>query len=162
MQPSIMPVENKNNGGFPERLNVKGSLKYKLIRADGTVEEGRRDNLIVSVGFDAICDSIGNSSSRPAVMGYVAIGTSTTAASSGQTALVAEVARVAASYAHTTGTQVFTLSSTFNPGTGTGAITEAGILNAASSGTMLDRVVFAVVNKGAGDTLITTFTFTLS
>lgn len=45
---------------------------------------------------------------------------------------------------------------TFAAGTGTGALTEAGIFNASSAGTMLNRVVFATVNKGASDTLIVT------
>jgi hypothetical protein len=76
--------------------------------------------------------------------------------------LVTELTRQAATYAHTAGTKVFTLTATFAAGIATGAITEAGVLNAPSAGTMLDRVVFAVINKGADDTLTATFQFTLS
>jgi hypothetical protein len=45
---------------------------------------------------------------------------------------------------------------TFGPGVDTGAITEAGLFSASSSGTMFARQVFSVVNKGAGDTFILT------
>ena len=47
-------------------------------------------------------------------------------------------------------------------GTGTGAITEAGILNASSSGTLLCRTVFSVVNKGSADAMTITWTVTVS
>ena len=51
---------------------------------------------------------------------------------------------------------------TSGAGVATGAVTEAGIFNASSSGTMLCRTVFAVVNKGSGDTLQVTWTVTLA
>ena len=44
----------------------------------------------------------------------------------------------------------------------TGALTEAGVFNAASAGAMFDRVVFPVVNKGVDDSLTAVFTFTMS
>ena len=43
-------------------------------------------------------------------------------------------------------------------GTGTGAVTEAGILNASSSGTLLCRTEFSVVNKGSADSMTITWT----
>lgn len=145
-----------------DTLKLHGALTLMLTKADGTVEVTQKDNIIVDVGFDFIADAIGKSATRPAVMGYTAIGTGTTAAASGQTALVTEIDRNAATYAHTAGTKVFTLTSSFPAGDGTGALTEAGIFNAASVGTMFDRVVFPVVNKGVDDSLTTVFTFTLS
>ena len=50
----------------------------------------------------------------------------------------------------------------FEAGDATGAVTEAGIFNAASSGTMLCRTKFNVVNKAADDTMTVTWTITLS
>lgn len=102
------------------------------------------------------------SSGRPGVMSHIAIGTGTTAAAVGQSALIAQIAIKSATYSHSSGTKTFTLTATFSPGVGTGAITEAGVFNAASGGIMLDRVVFAVINKSSADTLNVTFTFTLS
>lgn len=143
-------------------VKVKGSLVLTLRKANGAVEVRRKDNIIVSTGFDAICDSLGNAGARPAVFGYIALGTGTDTPVSSQTALVAELARQAATYAHVAGTQVMTFSSTFTPGLGTGAITEAGVFNAPSAGIMLDRVTFSVINKGENDTLTAQFQFTLS
>jgi len=147
-----------------ENLNVKmhGAFTLTLVKASGEVETIHKDNLIVDVGFDLISNAIFNST-RPAAANYIGIGTSSTAASAAQTALVTQLgARAIGTYAHTPGTKVVTLSYTFNPGVNTGAITEAGIFNASTAGSMLDRVVFPVVNKGADDTLTTTFTLTMS
>ena len=144
-----------------ECLKLKGSLLLTLKKANGDVEVRRKDNLILNVGYDFICDAIA-CPTRPALMGYTAVGTGTAAADAAQTALVTELARKVATYAHTANTKIFTLTTVYNAGEATGAITEAGIVNAASNGIFLDRVVFAVVNKLADDVLTTTFQFTLS
>lgn len=145
-----------------DKFKVHGAMELLLQRADGSVQAVRKDNLIMDVGFDLICDALGKAASRPAVVSHIAVGTGTAAVASSQTALTTELSRVAATYAHTAGTKVFTMTATFAAGVGTGAITEAGVFNAASAGTMLDRVLFSVINKGADDTLTVTFTFTLS
>ena len=145
-----------------DRFCLHGRMEARLIKPDGTVIVRAKDNLIVDVGFSFIAQSIGLASGRPNVMSYIAVGTGTTAAATGNTALVTEVLRKAATFSHTTGTKVFQFEATFNAGEATGAITEAGVLNAATAGTMLDRVVFAVINKGADDTLTQRFTFTMS
>jgi len=44
----------------------------------------------------------------------------------------------------------------------TGAITEAGIFNASSSGTMLCRVVFSALNLTSTDSISVDWTITLS
>ena len=143
-------------------FGIKGSMIATLYKANGDVEVRRKDNIIVNAGFDFICNSIGLSASRPGVMSYIAVGTGTTAAAVTQTSLVTETLRKAATYAHTAGTKVFTMTATFLPGEATVAITEAGVLNAASAGTLMDRVVFSVINKGADDTLTCQFQFTLA
>lgn len=145
-----------------EALKLKGTFVATLHKANGDVEVRRKDNLILNVGFDFIADAIGKASGRPDVMSHTAVGTGTTAVAATQSALVTELARKAATYAHTANTKVFTFVTTFNPGEATGAITEAGICNAASAGIFIDRVTFAVINKAADDTLQTTFQFTLS
>lgn len=147
-----------------DTLKLKGTMTAVLVKEDGGVETFYKDNIIVNVGFDFIADAIGLSASRPGVMNAIAVGTGATAAAAGQSALVTELARGAAVYAHTGGTKTFTFTTTFAAGTGTGAITEAGVFNSqsAGSGIMFDRVVFNVINKGAADTLQVTFTFTMS
>ena len=59
-------------------------------------------------------------------------------------------------------TNTITYTATFPAGTGTGAVTEAGIFNASSGGTMLCRTTFPVVTKGSGDTLAITWVVTVS
>lgn len=145
-----------------EGMTIKGAITLLLTRASGEVEVVHKDNIIVGGGFDFVADAIGNPSARPGVMGWIAVGTGSTAAASTQTSLVTELKRNAATYAHTGGTKVFTFTANFLAGDATGAITEAGVFNAASAGTMFDRVVFPVVNKGSDDSLTAVFTFTMS
>ena len=145
-----------------ESMQLHGAMTLIVQRANGDTETIYQDNLIVNVGFDFIADAIGKSASRPSVMGYIALGTGTTAAAATQSALVTEIDRNAATYAHTAGTKTFTFTADFLAGDATGAITEAGVFNAASDGIMFDRVVFPVVNKGADDSLTAVFTFTMS
>jgi hypothetical protein len=58
-------------------------------------------------------------------------------------------------------TNIATVSTTFGAGVGTGALTEAGIFNAATAGVMLSRVVFSVVNKASTDALTITWAITI-
>lgn len=145
-----------------EVAGLKGSLIATLYRPNGEIEVHRKDNIIVSGGFDFICDVIGNNSSRPAAMGFIAVGAGMGEADISQTELENEVLRKAATYSHTPGTKIFTITATFLPGEATAAITEAGVLNADTDGILLDRVVFGVINKGEQDTLTCQFQFTLS
>ena len=145
-----------------EDMQLHGALTLMVTRANGDTETVQKNNIIVNVGFDFIADAMGKATSRPVVMSYIAVGTGTTAAAITQTALVTEIDRNAASYAHTAGTKTFTFTATFAAGDATGAITESGVFNASSGGIMLDRVVFPVVNKGVDDSLTAVFTFTMS
>lgn len=145
-----------------EAIKLKGYLSAILKKANGETEKIEKDNIILNAGFDYICDAIGKASARPNVMGYIAVGTGTTTAAVGQTALISELTRKAATYSHTTGTKLMTFTTKFEAGQATGAITEAGLVNAASGGTFLDRLTFDVINKGINDDLTMTFQFTLS
>lgn len=145
-----------------EKISAHGGFSATLIHKNGKVETIRKDNLVLNGGIDLICDSLGKSDGRPAVLGYIAVGTDTNPASDGQTALGAEVLRKALTYKHVAGTNKMTVTATFNAGEATGALTEAGICNASSGGTLFDRVVFSVLNKGADDILTTNFEITFT
>jgi hypothetical protein len=118
-----------------------------------------KDNLIVTVGKNFLADWL-TAVQSSAFMPYTAVGTGATSPIAGNTALQAEVARVANTPDSTL--NVLTLSVTFDPGVATGAITEAGLFSAASMGTMFSRVVFSVQNIAAGDSLIVNWAITLS
>ena len=94
-------------------------------------------------------------------MGWMAIGTGATAPAFGNTALGTEIDRNATT-SITDSANVVTYVGNWAAGDGTNsAITEAGIFNAASVGTMLARATFTAINKGASDTLAITWTVTV-
>jgi hypothetical protein len=144
-----------------ERLKVIGNWKFELFDEAGELKDVReKRNLITTVGFQLISDALFAQSSRPAVGSYLAVGTGATAAAIGDTVLQAESVRQLVTYNYAA--KVATLATTFAPGVATAALTEAGVLNASSAGILLNHVIYAVINKGALDTLAASFTFTLS
>ncbi len=146
---------------FAQRLGMRGRLEVIIQKADGTRELRVKDNLIVDAGFDFISDVIGKAA-QPAEMGWIEVGIGVVAPAAGDTALGTTTLRKTAAYSHTPGTKVFQFETTFNAGEATAALTEAGVFNAASTGIMLDRVTFSVINKGADDIVTVRFTFTMS
>jgi uncharacterized protein (DUF697 family) len=93
----------------------------------------------------------------------MAVGIDNTAPNVADTTLADELARVALTTAGgSVASAVVTYAATFSPGTGTGAIVEAGIFNDDTTGDLLCRTTFAVVNKGADDTMSITWTVTIS
>ena len=145
-----------------DKFGLRGDLTIILRDKDGNIID-QRDirNTIVDAGYDFICDVIGHVT-QPADMHYTGIGTGSTGVLGTDTTLETEVTRVANVYAHSVGTKIFTSTADYAAGTGTGAITESALLNAAVAGTMLNRVVFSVINKGVSDTLQVVWTVTLS
>jgi len=134
-------------------------LKGKLaIALNGDVVQ-EVDNLVVTAGKGYVASRIKDASAT--AMSHMAIGSGSTSAAAGDTALGSELGRVALTSTNVSGA-VVTYVATFAAGTGTGAVTEAALLNASSSGTMLCRTVFSVVNKGASDSMTITWTVTVS
>jgi len=143
-----------------DKTNVKGRLNVVLTDKDGNVKESREvDNLVVNTGLAYIASRMKDTTDD--AMSHMAVGAGTTAAAAGDTALGSELGRVALTSTTVTSNAVAYVA-TFGAGTGTGAVTEAGILNAGSGGTLLCRTVFDVVNKSADDTLSVTWTITIS
>ena len=91
-------------------------------------------------------------------MTHMALGSGTTAAAAGQTDLVTLLGSREALDSTTVTANAVAYVASFEAGDATGAVTEAGIFNAASSGTMLCRTKFNVVNKAADDTMTVTWT----
>lgn len=142
-------------------INPKGKLRILLTAADGSVKNDTLvDNLVVTTGKQWIAARMYDTG-IPDQMSHMAVGTDNTAADVGDTALIAEGARVSLS-STSVSTNTTQYVATFPAGTGTGALVEAGILNAASVGTLLCRTVFPVVNKGVDDTLSITWTITIN
>ena len=141
--------------GINDQLQLTGHLQIHIN--DELVRD--IDNLVVTAGKNFVASRIVGTSSG--VMSHMAIGSGTTAAAAGNTALGSELGRVSLT-SGTASSAVVTYVATFAAGTGTGAVTEAGLLNASSGGTLLCRTVFSVVNKGANDSMTVTWTVTVS
>jgi hypothetical protein len=116
-------------------------------------------NLMTNAGFALVAGRI-NGSGSPAAATYIAVGTGTTAANVANTALETEITdsgleRASASVSLVTTTvtnDTAQMVVTFTV-TGTKAVTESGVLNASSSGSLLCRQVFSAINVVSGDSL---------
>lgn len=135
-------------------LSLRGDVQVKLN--DEVVLE--KKNLIVNTGKAFLANALTTSSASPFT--HMAVGTGTTAAAVGDTSLTTELVRQAFTSSSVVA-NVVTLVTTYAAGTGTGALTEAGIFNASSSGTLLSHVVFSAINKGSADSLTITWTITV-
>ena len=138
-----------------ESLGLKGEIEFLVIDKEGNIRERRVvRNVITNDGKASVAGLIlADVSETP--YDYVAIGTGTTSASASDTALEAETHRVAG-----TGSRVTTsttndtaqLQATFNF-SASYSITESGVFNASSGGTMLCRQTFSAINVNDGDSL---------
>ena len=144
-----------------DNLKLRGDVSIVLKSANGSVKDSRAiKNLVVNDGLNFIVSRMKDTTQG--AMSHMAVGSSTTAAAAGQTDLVSILGSREALDSTNASANTIVYVSSFEAGEGTGAVTEAGIFNAASSGTMLCRTVFAVVNKQADDTMSVTWTITLS
>jgi hypothetical protein len=144
-----------------EQMSVKGRLSVVLRDADGKVKQSQDiPNLVVNTGLAFIASRMKDTTD--AAMTHMGVGSGTTAAAAGNTALQTQIGSRVSLTSTTVTANATAYVATFAAGVGTGAVTEAGIFNASTAGTMLCRTVFSVVNKGADDTLQITWTITLN
>ena len=147
-----------------DKVKPKGTLTLELRDEHGNLKESHALNLVVAAGLAFITNRLIGTAS--AVMSHMGIGSGVTAANGNDTALGTQLARVALTsqtrVTTTVANDAVQYVATFPAGIGTGAITEAGLFNAGAAGEMLARTVFAVVNKGALDSLTITWKVTFS
>lgn len=147
------------------KAKYKGFFRLQIHSKDGELKHdtGWIQNLITNAGLAGLASRI-NGDGSEAAFTYLAVGTGTTAAATGDTTLETEITDSGLARASATASRVTTsqtndtaqLVKTWSV-TGTKAVTEIGILNAASSGTLLCRQVFTAVNVANGDTLTATY-----
>lgn len=145
-----------------ETLTAKGRIKFELFDASGKLKEVREiNNVVVTVGKNYLATWLTAATQAGYFMQYIGLGTGVAAANASDTALGTELStRVAGTL--TPSANVWQNVASFGPGVNTGAITESGIFSASSAGTMFARQTFAVINKGAGDSLQVTWQVTFS
>ena len=142
-----------------ENIKLTGNLTIVLNRENGTKDVYEHKNLVVTTGKNFIASRMKDTTD--AAMSHMAIGSGNTAAAASDTALGTQL-DIQSLTSTTVSTNTVTYAATFGAGNGTGAVAEAGVFNASSSGTMLCRSVFSVVNKAAGDSMTVTWVITIS
>ena len=138
-----------------DNFKMTGHLSISIN--DAVVQEV--PNLVVTDGKEYVASRMKDTTK--AAMSHMAIGSGSTAAAAGDSALGSQADRNALTSTTVSGSAV-TYVATFAAGEGTGAITEAGLFNASSAGDMLCRTVFAVVNKGVSDSMTITWAVAVS
>lgn len=147
-----------------EKMALRGWFDICVRGVNRQIREGRVVHNVVTSAGKAGAASRLNGSGAAAAFTYLAVGTGVSGAVVGDTTLGTETVGSGLTRANATASLVTTsvtndtaqLQYTFTV-TGTVAITEAGILNASSSGTLLCRQVFSAVNVVNGDSFILTY-----
>ena len=144
-----------------DTLKAKGRVSIVLKDKDGNIKETREvDNLIVTTGLNYIASRMKDATAT--AMTHMGLGSGTTAAAAGDTDLESILGSREALDSTTVTNNTITFIASFEAGDATGAVTEMGLFNALSGGTMLARVVFSVVNKQADDTMTVTHSISIS
>lgn len=144
-----------------DNLQLRGDVFITVKDKDGKIKEERHEkNLVVSAGLNFICSRMKDTTDG--AMSHMALGSGTTAAAAGDTDLGSLLGSREALDSTTVTDNTITYVSSFEAGDGTGTVTEAGIFNASTGGTMLCRVVFPAIGKQADDTMSVTWTITLT
>lgn len=149
----------------PEGVQLTGAIDILHYGADGALKDERHlPNMIVFVGLAGIASRI-NGSGGEAAFTFVAIGTGTSGPTTGDSVLGSEIttgggargagtpSRVTTAQTDDTAQVVLTYTFTSGPF----AVTEAGLFNASSAGTLLARRVFSALNVVSGDSLALTW-----
>lgn len=159
---------------FRHIVELGGTVSIAQFRDGQLIDSRFYSNLVTTAGKTWIAQRM-KDTSIPAQMTHMAVGGGTTPGAlaittpdAADTTLTtsgayAERGRTALSTAGGTGAgATITYNATFNTATAQNcALVEAGIFNASSSGTMLCKTAFQVVNKGANDTIAITWTVTI-
>jgi len=143
-----------------DTLTATGKLHIQVFDAEGNLKtEYHKSNLVVDAGLAYIASRMKDATAT--AMSHMAIGSGTSSPVGGNTALGTELGRASLTSTTVTANSIAYVGD-FPAGVGTGAVSEAGIFNAASGGTMLCRSQFGVVTKAADDSMRITWTVTIS
>lgn len=165
-------------------IKPSGLVHLTLLNKDGEIKKQLTvPNLVVQSGLNHIAlrmsaywlTPVGGNLPDPIAneMGFMALGASNTAVSLSNSSLLSPLgSRVAVAPAPNGskaqisvplgGPATVTYTGLFTAGNATGTVVEAGVFNAATSGTMLCRTVFPAINKLETDSLAITWTITIS
>jgi hypothetical protein len=145
-----------------ENCKLKGVWNFKTVdvKTGKILQEETKENIIVNTGLERVAKLLNGVSST--YFRAIAVGTGTTGALVGNTALVTEVTRATATLTYEASYKAkFEYTFTFG---GSYAITEAGLFDSAtvSGSTMLNRTTFSAKNVSTVVQLIATVTITVA
>lgn len=140
-------------------IKLTGELTVQKFNSNNElIDQIHVPNLIVTTGKEHVAERMINDSEVK--MSHMAIGSNTAVANVGNSALGTELGRVALTSSTRTGANV-KYTAIFPAGTGTGSITESGIFNADTAGTMMCRTTFPVISKSNTETIAISWTVTV-
>lgn len=146
-----------------EAIRMKGHITFTKLNKDREVVDVREvDNLIVTAGKNLMATLLYGTGTG---FNAIALGSGTTSASAGDTALETEITtnggeRGSATTSSTDNVAEFEREFNF---TGSLSVTESGILNnTTSGGTLLARQTFSELNFVDGDSLVVRWEITFS
>ena len=158
-------IKFQTGKGFMDSERMKGFMVAELFGSDGKLKARREIHNTVTV----LCHKMAADQllASPAVVtpGWMEVGTGTGQDANDSTlATYIADSRTALDSKTRGANAIITMVCTFPAGTGTGAITEAGVFNVVTQNTtdLLLYSSFAAVNKAAGDSLVITWTLTFA
>ena len=146
---------------FQSSMGIKGKAHIKLFNGDGVLTDERIIYNTITNLMDAhVADQM--SDQGEAAIGYMAVGTGSGqgAADTGMDANLDRNALDSTTQQAGADDNDVVYVASWAAGDGTGAITEAGIMRADDDASLMAYADFAVINKGAADTLEITWTVT--
>ena len=156
--------------GQPQAESFKfgpNTIHVEAWHADGTkFADTVSHNLKTTAGMDAIIAQQATTGAQPAAFNYICLSNDATAPAAGDTVVAGEInntnalGRAQATYAHTGGTSTYTLVYQWTASGAQTNIQKAGVLNAASVGTLLYEGTFTSTSLNSGDKIQVTWTVT--
>lgn len=147
-----------------DSIKATGALEITLYDNNGNVKQQLSvPNLVVTVGKNVIADRLIDTST--AVMSHMSVGTDNGTILPLATSNLDLGDQLGSRVSLTSVTRtnnVITYTAEFADGVSTGAISEAGIFNASTSGDMLCRTTFPVINKETTDFLTINWNVTIN
>ncbi len=150
-----------------ENLGVKGWVVVEVVRDGQVIYHHESHNLIVTQGKDFIAQQIG--STTPAANGanYIGLSTDTSTPDASWTVIPGEITsggleRAQGTYAHTAGTNYYTITKTFTATASFTGVQLAGLYSTSTGTTLFAANTFSPVNLISGDQLTVTWTITIT
>jgi hypothetical protein len=137
-----------------ENIKITCPVTFTLVKENGEIDSFTVENVVTEQGLEHIASSLIGSTT---LVSHMALGSGTTAANPTQTSLATEVERrpfdSVATITTNSANDTVQYTAQFGMGVATGQISEAGLFNDATAGTMTNRIAFGVINKEPNDTL---------